>query len=133
LTQGSDIQVVVKIRNTSARDFSNLALTQILPSGWEIHNQRMQDESKTVNEIDYVDIRDDRILTYFGLKKNQQKTFSISINAAYLGRFYLPAFNVEAMYDASKYARSEGQWVEVIKQQNANKAAPQAFDQDDQP
>jgi len=116
LTQGTDVQLVVKIRNDTNRDFTNLALTQILPSGWEIHNKRLQIDGESATKIDYQDIRDDRILTYFSLKKNQEKVFTISINAAYLGRFYLPAFSVEAMYDASRYARSKGQWIEVVKQ-----------------
>jgi len=30
------------------------------------------------------------------------------------GRFYLPSTSVEAMYDATKNARTKGQWVEVF-------------------
>ncbi|TQV88393.1 alpha-2-macroglobulin family protein [Aliikangiella coralliicola] len=135
LAQGEDIQIRVKIRNDTTRDFQNLALSQILPSGWEIHNKRFdslqndkpepsshryrgvskRQQNQTAG-FDYQDIRDDRVFTYFDLKTNQSKTFNITVNAAYLGRFYLPSFKVEAMYDASKYAKSKGQWVEVVKQ-----------------
>ena len=37
------------------------------------------------------------------------------LNAAYQGRFYLPAVSCEAMYDNSIFARVPGQWVEVVK------------------
>jgi len=126
LAQGQEVTVQVKVRNATNRAFQNLALTQIFPSGWEIHNRRMADEAaselspETVGQstqttnFDYQDIRDDRIYTYFDLKENQQKVFQVSVNAAYLGRYYLPAFNVEAMYDASQFAKSAGQWVEVV-------------------
>jgi alpha-2-macroglobulin len=39
------------------------------------------------------------------------------LNAAYLGRFYLPATAVESMYEARFHAHSAGQWVEVVKPQ----------------
>jgi hypothetical protein len=39
--------------------------------------------------------------------------FTTRLNAAYLGRFYQPGLQVEAMYDATKNARSKGQWIEV--------------------
>ena len=40
--------------------------------------------------------------------------FVTRLNAAYLGRYYLPSVSVEAMYDATKNARSKGQWVQVV-------------------
>jgi len=36
------------------------------------------------------------------------------LNAAYLGRYYLPGASVEAMYEATKQARLGGTWVEVV-------------------
>jgi len=38
------------------------------------------------------------------------------LNAAYLGRFYLPTISTEAMYDNTVSARKPGKWVEVVKQ-----------------
>ncbi|MCK4460383.1 MAG: hypothetical protein KAW46_01185, partial [candidate division Zixibacteria bacterium] len=59
------------------------------------------------------DIRDDRIYTYFNLKQGESKTFRVMLSATYLGRFYLPMVNVEAMYDATINARLPGGWVKV--------------------
>ena len=114
LQQGRDIVVTIKVTNTSGRELTNIALTHIVPSGWEIHNSRMASGSTDpVAAIDYQDIRDDRIFTYFGLKAGESKTFKVQFNAAYRGRFYQPGLAVEAMYDATVNASTLGQWVEV--------------------
>ena len=68
------------------------------------------------NDHDYQDIRDDRIYTYLPLKRKQKKEFKFIINAAYLGRFYLPAIKFEAMYDNRLFANTKGQWIEIVKQ-----------------
>jgi len=37
------------------------------------------------------------------------------LSADYHGKFYLPAFSCEAMYDVGIAANSEGRWVEVVE------------------
>jgi hypothetical protein len=37
-------------------------------------------------------------MTYFSLPSNQSKTFTIRLNAAYRGKFYLPSVKAEEMY-----------------------------------
>jgi hypothetical protein len=116
LGQGEDFVAEVSVTNRTGMNLDNLALTHIVASGWEIHNTRLDDaETETEPDVDYEDIRDDRVYRYFSLKAGETKHFSTLLNAAYLGRFYLPGVSVEAMYDASKEARIEGQWVEVSK------------------
>ena len=65
---------------------------------------------------EHVDIRDDRIYRHFSLKPQERITFITRLNAAYRGRFYLPSISAEAMYDATRFARTKGQWVEVVEQ-----------------
>jgi len=122
LTQGIDVVAVVTVKNTSLHDLTNLALTHIIPSGWQIHNARFNNEAAKSSDLtkqnakmDYQDIRDDRLYTYFALKAGEQKQFTVLVNASYLGRFYLPSISVEAMYDATKNARTKGLWVTVLK------------------
>jgi len=116
LRQGSDFIASVRVRNHSDFKLEHLALTHILPSGWQIHNPRMTEaENDVLPAIDYQDIRDDRVYTYFDLKRGEEKTFKIQMNASFLGRYYLPGIHVEAMYDATKNARSKGKWVDVVK------------------
>ncbi|MBL4570535.1 MAG: hypothetical protein JKY21_05210, partial [Alcanivorax sp.] len=68
-------------------------------------------------KVTYQDLRDDRVMHYFDLKPGSKNalTLSVDLNASFAGRFYLPAWTVEAMYDARRQARSKGQWVEVKK------------------
>ena len=68
----------------------------------------------TKAHVDYTDIRDDRVLQYFGLRPGESIKFTTRLNAAYLGRYYLPSVSVEAMYDATRNARSQGRWTEVV-------------------
>ena len=121
LQQGADFVVKIRITNISgSTTYTNLALTHILPSGWEIFNTRLgNEEGSTQSEfpegITYQDIRDDRVLSYFDLSSNRSITVAIRVQAAYLGRFFMPAIACQAMYDNTVYARTEGEWVEVVK------------------
>jgi uncharacterized protein YfaS (alpha-2-macroglobulin family) len=116
LEQGTDFYVHVRVRNPGTiGDYREMALTQIFPSGWEIRNTRLDDVASLgrADIPDYQDIRDDRVYSYFDLNAGQSKMFTIQLNAAYKGRFYLPAALCEAMYEQAVNANSEGMWVEV--------------------
>lgn len=119
LEQGTDFiaEVIVKNTGTLYKDYKEMALTQIFPSGWEIKNLRlMESESKhTADKPRYQDIRDDRVYSYFDIAKGGRKTFRVLLNASYLGRFYLPTVYCEAMYDNDINARVAGKWVEVTE------------------
>ena len=120
LNQGTDFAVSISITNTSgSTTYTNLALTHIIPSGWEIFNTRLSDDadaSSAPDGITYQDIRDDRVLSYFDLAPGRTKTVAIRLQAAYLGRFFMPAIACQAMYDNTVYARTTGSWVEVVRE-----------------
>lgn len=116
IKQGTDFKAMITVHNSGmGRNYEELALSQIFPSGWEIINTRLDDTQQYYNQgkADYQDIRDDRVYTYFDLKANERKAFTVLLNASYQGKYYLPAVAVEAMYDNSIYANKKGQWVEV--------------------
>ncbi len=118
IPQGTDFVAEVKVTHpgTRAMPYRELALSQIFPSGWEILNTRMDDSQGFLASATpkYQDFRDDRVHTFFDLFQNQTQTYLIRLNAAYQGRFYLPATACEAMYDHTINARSSGRWVEVV-------------------
>ena len=116
LKMGTDFIAEVEITNPGTRGYlSNLALTQIFPSGWEILNPRMEvGEQTTAFQPDYQDIRDDRVLSYFNLPAGKSIKFRIRLNASYKGRFYMPAIMCSAMYDKTITAVEPGKWVEVV-------------------
>jgi len=116
ISQGTEFIAEVTVRNQRNEHIENVALSQILPSGFEIVNTRFTDYGDATNNIaDYIDIRDDRTNFYFGMKAGETKVFRILLNASYLGNYYLPGLQCEAMYDNTFLARTKGFWVEVVK------------------
>lgn len=116
ITQGTEFLAYVTLKNTTNERIENVALSQILPSGFEIVNTRFTDYGEaTQNTVDFIDIRDDRANYYFSLKGNESKTFTMLLNASYLGTYYLPGIQAEAMYDNTYLVRSKGQWIEIVK------------------
>lgn len=117
LAQGLTFRAEITVFNPGLKgDYEELALTQIFPSGWEIINERLNQGDETRDHpAKYRDIRDDRVYSYFDLKAGERKSFTVTLNASYPGRFYLPAFKVEAMYDNRIHANNEGRWVEIIR------------------
>lgn len=114
LRQGTEINAKVTVTNTSNDWVGNVALSKIFPGGWEIVNTSFTDLGGGANgNARYTDIRDDRVNFYFDLGAQKSKTFSIKLNASYLGKYYLPGTQVEAMYDNNYYARNQGIWVTV--------------------
>ncbi|MEI6124228.1 MAG: MG2 domain-containing protein [Bacteroidota bacterium] len=117
LQQGTDFMAEVTITNPGLLGFYyNMALAHIFPSGWEIHNTRMDNSygMVTMSAFDYQDFRDDRVYTFFSVGTNEKRTYKVLLNASYLGRFYLPTVSCDAMYDNAIYARTKGEWVEVV-------------------
>ena len=116
IAQGTEFIAEVTIKSLKSERMENIALMQIIPSGFEIVNTRFTDfGDATNNEADYIDIRDDRTNFYFGMKASETKTFRILLNASFLGNYYLPGLQCEAMYDNTFMARTKGFWVEVVK------------------
>ena len=118
IIQGTDFMAITSISNISGTsDYTNLALTHIIPSGWEIYNERMvapetenavaDGSDQSVSKYSYQDIRDDRVLTYFNLRRGETKVFTVRLQATYAGNFILPAVQCEAMYDVNVQARSK--------------------------
>ena len=118
LSQGTDFMATVTIRNPGKRGYyEQMALSQIFPSGWEILNTRLleSDSAFSQSPFTYMDIRDDRVYTYFNIEENKTYTYNVLLNAAYLGRYYLPATSCEAMYDNTIHDFAPGKWIEIVK------------------
>ena len=119
LAQGTDLLAVVSVVNlSSTTDYSDLALTYVLPSGWEVYNERLFGSgvsSDASRQYVYQDVRDDRVLTYFGLSRGARKRFTFRLQATYMGRFVLPAVQCESMYQASVRARTKAGKVIVTR------------------
>lgn len=120
IQQGQGFMATVTVKNLKNEAVNDVALTQLFPSGWEIVNTRFTDFGSTVSsKARHTDIRDDRVYFYFDMgsrgSRNSEKTFTVMLNASYLGAYYLPGLQVEAMYDNDYLVRNKGQRVKVVK------------------
>ena len=91
----------------------DLALDEMIPSGWEIVNERLRGGSES--NADNADLRDDRAIWYFGLGAGSSRTFKLKLRAAYEGKYVLPAIKCEAMYDPSISANTPSGSAAVVK------------------
>lgn len=104
--QATDFTVNAYVTNLNASvNYTNLVLSTVLPSGWEIRSERTGDM--------YQDIRDDRVYSYFDLAASATKVVKIRCTATYAGRYYLPSITCSAMYDETINAATTGGWAVV--------------------
>ncbi len=129
LPQGTDfvaeVTVTADLAALGTRKLEDIALSMIMPSGWQIRNERLEGSSLPKG-LDYMDIRDDRVLSYFSLwqdyswsyryndRSQTSVTVRVILNASYAGKYYLPSWQVAPMYDEKIYGRTRGYWVEVV-------------------
>lgn len=113
LAVGKIVECVVKISNPSPHKITDLALTQIFPAGWEMVNERLHGTKQENQDLNFMDIRDDRIYSYFNLAAGETKTIKAKFIATYAGTYFLPAVYCEAMYNSKVFARGSGIWVKV--------------------
>ncbi|MFY8128328.1 MAG: alpha-2-macroglobulin family protein [Chitinophagaceae bacterium] len=117
LKQGTDFVAKVTIQNPGNRGvYSQMALSQIFPSGWEILNTRLYNAEGafTSSKSEYMDIRDDRVYYYFSINPKETLTYYVQLTAAYPGKYFWPGVYCEAMYDNAIQAGVSGKIVEVI-------------------
>jgi len=122
IKQGEPFWIVFGARSLAGSRLENLALSSILPSGFEISNERLNEYDRPgwlnnmrppLSTADYVDIRDDRINWFFDLRQNETKVFAVQIHPSYSGEFKWPGLVLEAMYNPDYFSRIAGGRVEV--------------------
>lgn len=113
------LNVIADNNNTNVK---NIALTQALPSGWEIENLRLNSadnlpefiKQSNINSITYTDIRDDRIMWFFDMNYQKNQQVFAKINTVTPGSYTLPPAYAEAMYDNSYQAATKSEKVKVL-------------------
>lgn len=104
--------------NENANSVSNVALTQILPSGWEVSNTILDKNARSFarnSPYDFIDVRDDKIMWFFPLYRYNDATrsFYVKLNAITPGSYTLSGAYAEAMYDDTYKALSSSEKVIV--------------------
>jgi hypothetical protein len=106
---------VVKVTNPTQTDYRSLVLSERIPSGWEILNDRLRFGDASEGSNDHRDIRDDRCDWFFDLGHGRSRTFNLKVRAAYEGSYILPAITCSAMYNPQVAANTESRTTSVIR------------------
>ena len=101
---GETLFAKLTVRNLTKTDLANLALTEMLPGGFEFAPPGEPDSLRsglaTRQGIDYIDIREDRALIYLGLRAEGSLTLRYALRPTCAGTFVVPPPYAEDMYDA---------------------------------
>ncbi len=110
--QGDLIVVKAQVRSTSG-PLDNVVVVNLLPSGLEVENPRLKSAESLPwivdagPDPDFLDIRDDRVLTFLDLRSDAWHNTYALLRAVTSGSFRLPPAQAEAMYDASRRATTD--------------------------
>ena len=110
--QNDLVVVMLTISSSNGEDVENVAMTDILPAGFEIENPRISEVPGTewvtgASRPDYADIRDDRITFFLNTGRYERKYFYV-IRAVSKGTFQLGPIGADAMYDGEYHSYSGG-------------------------
>ena len=113
--------VIVRVRLISSIDkLENVAISDLLPAGFELENPRLTAMTaytfvKDAATPEYLDVRDDRInfFTSFHPGGARQQLFYYAIRAVSPGRFVYAPIVAEAMYNGEYHSVSGGGTVSV--------------------
>jgi uncharacterized protein YfaS (alpha-2-macroglobulin family) len=102
-SQNDLIVVKLSIKSSSGKKVDNVAVTDILPAGFEIENARIGEmpDLQWVNTemiYDHMDIRDDRI-HFFTTASSSEKHFYYLVRAVTPGTYQLGPVSADAMYN----------------------------------
>ena len=125
IEQGKSFYGHFRVTMNNPQNVDEVVLDQIIPTGWEIENLRLNDEALPswmsqfkLDKEEYLDIRDGRIMWFFDFRKYQKSyDFVVKLNAITAGKFFLAPSKVEAMYNKKYRAVVAGKPV-VVTQRN---------------
>jgi hypothetical protein len=101
-------------------NISNVAVTDLLPAGFEIENPRLTETTNysfitNASTPEYMDIRDDRMNIYTSFSGSRTRTFYYMVRAVSAGVHQYSPVVAEAMYNADYYSASGGGKVRIVK------------------
>lgn len=106
-TLGNEVEVHIRVRSLDNRYFTNIAIADLLPGGFEVVNDSVKSD-----DMDYADTREDRII-FFGTVTPDAKEIVYRIKAVNVGKFTVPPIFAESMYDPGINAHGAVASIEV--------------------
>jgi uncharacterized repeat protein (TIGR01451 family) len=117
--QGDLIAVRLTVENIEKSSVDNVAITDILPAGFEIENPRIGEVAdmnwiKDMATYQYMDVRDDRITFFTGSVSLKPQSFYYVVRAVSTGKYVMGPASADAMYNGEYHSYNGAQTV-VIK------------------
>ena len=115
IKQGTDFIAVVEVANMSGRILQDLSLQQVFPAGWQLRNTGLAEDTLSA-QLSHQYAGDDRVNSFYSLAASGSSArivIKVTLNASFVGRYYLPAWQANSMYDTKTRANNAGSWVEV--------------------
>jgi uncharacterized protein YfaS (alpha-2-macroglobulin family) len=104
------------VTGPSAAYVSNVAITDLLPGGFEpvlTKDANAAASSVTGDNVEYADVREDRVVIYSGASDKVQ-TYSYRMRASNIGDFVVPPTLAQSMYERERQAHSSSARISVI-------------------
>ncbi|OJJ16587.1 hypothetical protein BKI52_32240 [marine bacterium AO1-C] len=117
--QNDLVVVKITVNTTDGSNVENVALTDMLPAGFEIENPRLTSSSPAVSWIkradnpQHFDIRDDRI-NLFATATRKTKTFYYLVRAVSRGNFKMGPVSADAMYSGEFYSYYGARTIKIV-------------------
>ncbi|HSW93509.1 MAG TPA: alpha-2-macroglobulin [Gammaproteobacteria bacterium] len=106
-TLGSEMEVHIQIRTLDNSTIENVAITDLLPGGFEVVN-----DSVHADTMDYADLREDRVI-FFGSVTPSVQEIVYRIKATNTGKYTVPPIFANSMYNPSVNAHGVAGKMEV--------------------
>lgn len=111
---GEPINVRVRVRSLRSEEITNVAVTDLLPGGFEVVGSSLASGVSSINGVDFVEVREDRAIFYL-TAPTQALEINYQIKSTNRGEFIVPPTFGESMYDRSIRARGVGAKISVIE------------------
>lgn len=117
-SQNDLIVIKLNIQSKNGEQVENVAMTDMLPAGFEIENSRISDVPTItwINDSrrpDYLDVRDDRISFFININGSGSEDYYYIVRAVSKGTFQMGPVGADAMYDGEYHSYSGGGTVVV--------------------
>ncbi len=113
LRPGDPVDVVLRVRNVSGKNLSNLAVVDLLPAGFEVLVGDLKSGANTVAGTEFAELREDRTLFFLGIAANAEWSVKYRMKAVCSGSFAVPTALVEDMYDRGLHGVSAPGRIEI--------------------
>ena len=104
---GDPLEVVLRVRNVSARTLTHLAVVDLMPAGFEVVADTIKSGANTVAGAGFTELREDRNVFFIDLAANREWMVKFRIKAVCPGTFIVPSVLAEDMYDRGIHGTSK--------------------------